>query len=65
MSNTYVNKEDGFVDLSGMTKEMSEHGPKNKKRKRSKKYSDIGTEKKRLEYLYFRDDIMARTIVAK
>ncbi len=65
MSADYLQIKD--ADLSGMTKEMNDHSLKNKKkkRKRSKNYSNINTEKERLEYLHFRDDIMSRTIVIR
>ena len=55
MSNTYVE----FVSPAKEPKAQI------KKRKRKSSYANIGTEEKRLKYLYFRDYVMARTIVAK
>ncbi len=65
MGNTYSNKDKGFVDLTGMTEEMREHSPGNKERKRRSTYANINTEQGRLEYLYFRNDVMCRQIIMR
>jgi len=63
MSADYLNIDD--ADLSGLTKEMNKHSKGNKKKRGVSEFSRLSTEKERLDYLGYRNDVMSRTIVSR